>query len=169
MTSGLLVTGFGAFRDIGENPSAWLAERMGGTVLEVGYSDVDAFLDGLDSESFDAWLMIGVHAGAERMHLETVAKNSCGPGEDVHGVIAGPGRIDPAQPPQLAGTMFDGSFESDSAVLTVDAGGYLCNYLFFRGLSRFPEKRIGFLHVPRPEVMNLKAQLAEAHRIVASL
>ncbi|MBL8067141.1 MAG: hypothetical protein JNM28_01710 [Armatimonadetes bacterium] len=169
MTSGLLVTGFGAFRDIDENPSAWLAERMGGTVLAVGYADVDAFLDGLDPDTFDAWLMIGVHGAAQRMHLETVAKNSCGPGEDVHGVIAGPGRIDPLHPPQLAGTMFDKSFESDRAVLTVDAGGYLCNYLFFRGLSRFPEKRIGFLHVPRPEVMDLEAQLNEVRRIVASL
>ncbi len=166
MAERLLITGFGSFRDIDENPSGWLAEQLGGQVLEVSYSAVDEFIAGLDGDSFDSWLMIGVHGGAERIHLETVAKNSCGPGADVRGVVAGPGVIDASLPPQVSGTLFDDSFESENAVLTVDAGGYLCNYLFFQGLAWFGEKRIGFIHVPRVEVMGLEDQLVELRRIM---
>lgn len=180
MRSRLLVTGFGSFRDIDDNPSGWLAERlrteqipafagMTSQVLEVSYAAVDEFVAGLDADDFDAWLMMGVHGNAGRMHLETVAKNSCGPGADVRGVVAGPGCIDPSLPPQVVGSLFTDSLESEKAVLTVDAGGYLCNYLFFRGVTAFPDKRIGFLHVPRVEVMGLEDQLGEVRRILGEL
>jgi pyrrolidone-carboxylate peptidase len=182
----MLVTGFGAFRDIESNPSQWLAERVLNydpvldlplnedrltppifngegknepnsirvRVLEVSYAAVDEFVAELDRESFDAWLMMGVHGSAERMHLECVARNWCGVGADVRGEVRGPGMIDPSLPGQLHGNLFAGRWEG----VTIDAGGYLCNYLFFRGVSRFPAKRIGFLHVPRAEVMGLEDQ-----------
>jgi pyroglutamyl-peptidase len=176
----LLVTGFGAFRDIDVNPSSWLAEQLAGLaistlsgityqVLEVSYAAVDDFLAGLDSDSFDIWLMIGVHGNAERMHLETVGRNVVGAGADVRGVVAGPGMIDPSMPPAVSGTLFDAGCEGEHACLTVDAGGYLCNYLYFQGLARFPEKRIGFLHVPRVEMMDLADQLVEVRRITSAL
>lgn len=169
MAERVLVTGFGSFRDIELNPSGWLSEQFGGSVLEVSYAAVDLFVEELDPATFDAWLMIGVHGAAKQMHLETVAKNSCGPGEDVLGVVAGPGVIDPALPPQISGTLFDPSFESEQSVVTVDAGGYLCNYLFFKGVAQFPDKRIGFLHVPRAKAMPLETQLSEVKRILAAI
>lgn len=156
----ILVTGFGAFRDIDSNPSQWLAERVQDEfefrvkVLEVSYAAADEFVAGLDGDNFDAWLMMGVHGSAERMHLECVAKNGCGMGADVRGEVRGPGMIDPALPGQLHGDLFAGMGDG----VTVDAGGYLCNYLFFQGVARFPDKRIGFLHVPRAEAMGLEEQ-----------
>ncbi|MFM9872505.1 MAG: hypothetical protein ACKVQS_03450 [Fimbriimonadaceae bacterium] len=169
MAEKLLVTGFGSFRDIDENPSGWLAGQLGGQVLEVSFAAVDEFLSGLDVEGFDVWLMIGVHGSAERMHLETVGRNFVGAGADVRGVVAGPGVIDPSLPPALSGTLFDADCEGEKACLTIDAGGYLCNYLYFLGLARFPGKRIGFLHVPRIEVMGLEDQLVEVRRILREL
>lgn len=156
----VLVTGFGAFRDIEANPSQWLAEQVRDEfgsrveVLEVSYAAADEFVSELDGDSFDVWLMMGVHGSAERMHLECVARNWCGMGADVRGEVRGPGMIDPALPGQLHGTLFAGRGED----VTIDAGGYLCNYLFFRGVARFAEKRIGFLHVPGAEVMGLEDQ-----------
>lgn len=193
----VLVTGFGAFRDIESNPSQWLAERVVKhdrlldsrlsedrlspphfigegknelssirvRVLEVSYAAVDEFVSELDGDSFDAWLMMGVHGSAERMHLECVARNWCGVGEDVRGEVRGPGMIDPALPGQLHGSLFAGRGEG----VTIDAGGYLCNYLFFRGVARFPEKRIGFLHVPRAEVMELEVQWEFVSEILGEL
>jgi pyrrolidone-carboxylate peptidase len=48
-----------------------------------------------------------------------------------------------------------------SSVVTasVDAGSYLCNYLLYRALLRFPEKRIGFLHVPAFSVVPFEEQI----------
>lgn len=169
MDENLLVTGFGGFRDIDENPSGWLAERLGGRVLEVSFAAVDEFLGESDEASFDVWLMIGVHGNAERMHLETVGRNFVGSGADVRGVVAGPGVIDPSLPPALRGSLFESRCEGENACLTVDAGGYLCNYLFFQGLAKFPEKQIGFLHVPRVEVMGLEDQLVELKRILGNI
>jgi len=162
----ILVTGFGAFRDIGENPSGWLSTQLGGEVLEVSFAAVDAFLAELDEDTFDIWLMMGVHGSAERMHLETVGRNFVGAGADVRGVVAGPGAIDVSYPPALSGTLFEEGLEGENACLTVDAGAYLCNYLYFQGLARFPDKRVGFLHVPLVEVMGFEDQLDEVLRIL---
>ncbi|ARU39666.1 hypothetical protein CCB80_00310 [Armatimonadetes bacterium Uphvl-Ar1] len=110
----VLVTGFGAFRDIEANPSQWLAEQVRDElgsrveVLEVSYAVVDEFVSELDGDSFDAWLMMGVHGSAERMHLECVARNWCGMEADVRGEVRGPGMIDPALPGHLHGTLFAG-------------------------------------------------------------
>lgn len=143
--------------------------QLEGHVLEVSFAAVDAFLAEFDVDSFGTWLMMGVHGSAERMHLETVGRNFVGAGADVRGVVAGPGVIDVSYPPALSGTLFDDSMEGENACLTVDAGAYLCNYLYFQGLARFPDKRVGFLHVPRVEVMGLEDQLIEVRRILNEL
>lgn len=155
-----IVTGFGPFRDVMENPSSWLAQRSGHPfeLLEVSFAGVDAFLDQLDPQSFDRWLMIGVHGAATKFHLECVGKNYVGNGADVMGCVAGPGSIDPSYSPQLHADFWLGIEDCDDWEITTDAGGYLCNYLFFRGLQKFSDKKIGFLHVPRQEVVPLEMQ-----------
>lgn len=156
-----IVTGFGPFRDVEENPSSWLAERSGlpYEILEVSFAGVDAYLDQLDPSRFDRWLMIGVHGGATTFHLECVGKNFVGRGEDVLGGIAGNGMIDPSLPPQIHTDFWADVQPNEYTEITTDAGGYLCNYLLTRGLQKFPDKRIGFLHVPRQEVVPFETQL----------
>jgi pyrrolidone-carboxylate peptidase len=153
----VLVTGFGAFWGISENPSGVLAEGLGGQVLEVSFAAVDEFMDGLGA--FDAWLQIGLAAKAETMLCETVARNFVSSVPDVRGMVAGPGVIDPMGPPALAATLWHGrSVECEDVLPSTDAGGYMCNYLLYRALRRWPERRIGFLHVPPFAAMPLERQ-----------
>jgi len=166
-----IVTGFGPFRDVTENPSSWLAQRSGHPfeLLEVSFAGVDAFLDQLDPQSFDRWLMIGVHGAATKFHLECVGKNYVGNGADVLGWVAGQGAIDLSCSPQIHSSFWQGMEDCAAWEITTDAGGYLCNYLFFRGLQKFPDKKVGFLHVPRQEVVSLETQEIWLNRVLAEL
>jgi pyrrolidone-carboxylate peptidase len=153
----VLVTGFGAFLGFSENPSGVLAEDLGGQVLEVSFAAVDEFMDGLGA--FDAWLQIGLAAKARTMLYETVGRNFVSSVPDVRGMVAGPGVIDPMGPPALAATLWHGrSVECEDVLPSTDAGGYMCNYLLYRALRRWPERRIGFLHVPQCAAMPLERQ-----------
>lgn len=165
MATRWLVTGFGPFRDIKRNPSARLAGESGcpHKILDVSFRAVDEFLDQLDPTSFDRWLMIGVHGSAEQPIYEQRARNAIGASADVEGVTLGPGAIDPSAPPSLATTLLIG-LEPTHGAVGHDPGAYLCNYLYFQGLRRFPNKQIGFLHVPRGESTS-----AEAMREILSL
>ena len=59
--------------------------------------------------------------------------------------------------------------ESDFRRPSVDPGGYLCNYVLYRALQRFPDKRIGFLHVPKFDHVPFETQLAELQAIICEL
>lgn len=170
----VLVTGFGPFLSHGENPSAILAAGSGrpNDTIEVSYRAADEFIENLDPASFDAWLMIGLAAKAEKMRLETVARNRIGTTPDVRGEVHGPGPISPQKPPQLAANLWTGVAlvaEDEAFELSVDAGDYLCNYLLFRAIERFPDKKLGFLHVPPFEQMSLPTAQAALERILAEV
>lgn len=153
----ILVTGFGPFLGFSENPSGVLAEALGGPVLEVSFAAVDSFLD--EVEPFEAWLQIGLAAKSTTMLYETVGRNFVSAVPDVHGVVGGPGKIDPMGPPALAATLWHGRpVECEDVRPSTDAGGYMCNYLLYRALRRFPEARIGFLHVPPFSAVSFERQ-----------
>ena len=156
-----LVTGFGPFGTVTDNPSQRLAEGCGRPfqVLEVSYDAADAFLKELSSEGFDNLLMLGVAQRREFPTPELYARNSKGETPDVRGQSTS-GPIEPGQPLLLESTLWTAHLLADLEVslglhTSLDAGNYLCNYVSYRALLRFPEKRVGFLHVPAFE------QLAE--------
>ncbi len=161
----MLVTGFGPFLSHEENPSAVLASDSGQRfeVLEVSYRAVDEFLDSLDPGSFDAWLALGLAAKATTMLSERVGRNWIAAVPDVRGEVHGPGVIDPTGPPLLSASWV---FDDECVESSVDAGGYLCNYVLYRALRRFPEKRIAFLHVPPFSVVGLEEQQAALRRLL---
>lgn len=165
----VLVTGFQAFGDIAENPSVYLAENSGADfrLLEVSYGAVDEFIASDAPAGYDAWLMIGVHGKSDTLRLETVAKNWVGTSPDVRGVVGGPSRLDVSLPPQLGATLWSDMEPGEACELTWDAGDYLCNYLFFKGLASYPKVEIGFLHVCLPEKLDLGLQLATVKGLVA--
>lgn len=165
----LLVTGFGPFGSHESNPSQILAEGCGlpHKIIEVSFAAAEEFL----AEAGDRpLLMLGVHGKAERMCLETTARNWCGKTPDVRGAVHGPAPIDPAGPPQLAATLWPTTLlhEDDTQQPTVDAGDYLCNYLFYRAVQLSPAPR-AFLHVPTAERMPLDQQADRLAQIVAAL
>ncbi len=167
----LLVTGFGPFGLHEANPSQLLAESSGQPfhILTVTYAEVDDYLSRDPLAEFDAWLMIGVHGTAEHFHLETVAKNWNGLHPDIAGVVSGPGPIDPRLPAQIHGSLWRGWPDQEAAEFSHDAGSYLCNYLFFRALSTYPYRRLGFLHVPTETKMPLSEQQRHLQEILAAL
>lgn len=155
MSERTLVTGFGPFWDVDENPSAKLAEAVGrpSTVLEVSYDAVEDFIFHLDSDSFDRLLLLGVAPGRSHLCAELFARNTYGIRPDVRGTER-VGQIQQGQPLLLGTTLFGEEALSEVLVndpnmrLSLDAGSYLCNFTYFKALVAFPSKQVGFLHVP---------------------
>lgn len=171
--NGLLVTGFGPYLDNGENPSQRLAEECGQRfeVLEVAYRAVDEFVDAVDGSGFDSWLALGLAGKAETMLVETVGHNRISPTPDVRGEAHGPGPIDPTGPSMLACTLWPTELlaETNLRKPSSNPGAYLCNYVLYRALRRFPEKRVGFMHVPKFDHVPFDAQLDELRMIIGEL
>jgi len=168
----LLVTGFGPFGEVMDNASGRLAEecRMPFRVVEVAYRAWDELMDELAENPPTHFLLLGVDVNASQMKLETVAHNRIGPKEDRRGEVWGPGPIDPLAPAQLSATLWHAGAlaASDHSEAAYDAGGYLCNYSFFRTAQRFPASRVGFIHVPPFEKVSKEIQLAVLRRIIGS-
>lgn len=168
----LFVTGFGAFGRFDANPSQTLAEGSGlpHRILEVSTHAVDEWLESGELDDYDKVLMLGVNGKGEKPQLELAAKNYYGVNPDVRG-IAATGLILPSAPPQLAATLWPESalHEEGEWSLSTDAGDYLCNYIFFSVLHRFPEKRAGFFHIPPADRVPLAHQAQTLARLVALL
>lgn len=171
----ILVTGFGPFRNVEDNPSGRLAEGSGRPfrVLEVAYAAADAFVEGLDPEGFDALLMLGVATRRERITPELFARNARSGEADVRGVEAS-GPIEEGAPLLLESTLWDAHLVAELSVsaglfASEDAGAYLCNYLSYRALRRFPRKRVGFLHVPPFEKVPRERQAEALERVLAAI
>jgi len=174
MPDRVLVTGFGSFGQFIPNPSTEVARILGDNsaqpphVIEVSFAAVDSFVDQLDPTTFDRWLMLGATAHSDRMRVERVARNRVGALPDVRGIVRGPAEIDAGSGEALPGTLWDSVHPSDSDgwAWSDDAGDYLCNYLYWRALRRFPQKRIGFVHVPPAERMPITKQLEVARELL---
>lgn len=161
-----LVTGFGPFGSIKTNPSALLAESSGVPfqLLEVSYEAVDRWLADLDGSAFDTLLLMGVAGGRTTFCPELFARNRHGRQKDNSGQDAF-GEVEPGGPVLISSTLWTPDVVAELAVtpgfrLSLDAGNYLCNHTLYRALRRFPEKRVGFLHVPPLEKMPIDAQQA---------
>lgn len=162
-----LVTGFGPFGNIEDNPSGILARTCGRefALLEVSFDAVDEWMASLDPASFDTLLLMGVNAGATAMNLEMIAHNRIGRTRDVRGTLPESKVIRPDGPWRLYTTLWDrrvgtSSYirEHEGIARSNNAGTYLCNYSYYLALYRFWNKRVGFLHVPPFEVMPCERQ-----------
>ena len=163
------VTGFLLFGGFEVNPSALLAESCGRRfeLLEVSFSAVDDFLARFNTAGadFDRLLMLGLRGDGTTLNPERFARNYVGAAPDVRGIVRGPGPIEPGGVGILRGTLFD-EIPETSASFSDDAGCYLCNYIYYRALRRFPGKRVGFAHVPPTDRLPLAAQRSQLARIL---
>jgi pyroglutamyl-peptidase len=164
----ILITGFGPFPGASHNPTAALVARLArvrrpnlrliGHVFTTEYAAVDRDLPALiERYRPDALLMFGLHGRARTLRIETLARNAHGHHRDAGGhspspcaIAAGSTHMKMTSP--AARLVRAARRASAAAVLSRDAGSYLCNYLCWRaseasGGEKGP-RLAAFVHVP---------------------
>jgi pyroglutamyl-peptidase len=168
----ILVTGFGPFPGAPFNPTAVLVRRLArlrrpaladitivAHVFATGYAAVDRDLPVLLRQHCpEALLMFGLAPRAKALRIETRTRNTLSLLPDATGTSLRRGAIAAGQPAALAmrmpGPRLLASIRMTGvpAVLSRDAGRYLCNYLCWRA-AEAAAKKDGphlaiFVHVP---------------------
>jgi pyroglutamyl-peptidase len=154
----ILVTGFGPFEGVADNPSARLAcavdgrridgHTVRGVVLDVSYERGPARAIAV-ARTIDAAFVLGlgVHRRDDRLHVERVGRNvGSADRDDVDGR-----RLDRlGDGPERVGATLDVEVIAEvlGAERSDDAGRYVCNAWLYRVASALPERPVGFLHVP---------------------
>jgi pyroglutamyl-peptidase len=165
----VLVTGFGPFPGVAENPSAWLAETL---ASEPPHLDVEFHARVVPTawqaaqlmprlyESLQPQVMIhfGVSQRATSFRIERFAHNRAALRRDADGALpagpviksAGPARFDTELPAADLAAHLDSC--GLPAIASRSAGSYLCNYLYYHSLDwagRQPDPSLAlFIHIP---------------------
>lgn len=168
----LLVTGFGPFLDVVDNPSGALARavddaalsglcdrvfplldagpvRIVGRTLRVSYADAPAEAVRLAWElGAIAVVGCGVAVSRPRVSVERVGRRRCGPGADVDGNVLAALAPDGAPDEVPATLCVDALAAALDGEVSDDAGGYVCNAWLYRVARALPGVPVGFVHVP---------------------
>ena len=152
----ILVTGFGPFLDVTDNPSARLARavdgalvgphRVRGLVLPVSYERaVAATLDA----GREAVLVLGT--GVARTRTETrlelrAVRDRNEESDDVDGCRGGWNAAD--GPASVEASLGAGAAEALGVGCSSDAGTYVCNAWLYGVVRGLPGRPVGFLHLP---------------------
>jgi pyroglutamyl-peptidase len=179
----VVVTGFGPFGDVVDNPSARMAEKVAehgapGAVVEcrilaVTTGAVDDFMREMKESKPDVVLSMGKgsHTQIEASPSNRLAKGTDGAGQEIQSrpvVPGGPKSLRTDLPP--AGALLKGGAQiAISNKETRDTSGYLCNYLGYSLAYTFgdkadPEKRTtaGFVHMEATAPEETMQKLAES-------
>jgi pyroglutamyl-peptidase len=198
----VIIAGFGAFPGVPFNPSAALVRELGRRrrpaltgiacrthVFTTSYAAVDRDLPKLFAEKPDLVLIFGVMGGRRHLSIETRARNAqtvLYP--DVSGHRPAQGTIERGKPVELRGnapfSRLLGAVRPSGvpAQLSRDAGRYLCNYSYWRALSkaRGTATVVQFIHIPhvkrlprrrrsRPAGLAFPSLLAAAEMLLVAL
>lgn len=168
----VVVTGYGRFMGIENNPSAAMAQRLAeagvpGAIVEyrrlpVTHAGVDAFIAEMQKNPPDVILSMGVGGASQ---VEERPENVVGGGEDGEGKSMAPGEVRPGAPRELrtdlpvdritralekfGDTREVGTSQNDASYAP-DRSAYLCNYLGFNLANTFGKTdrtTAGFMHV----------------------
>jgi pyroglutamyl-peptidase len=163
----VLITGFGPFPGAPFNPSAALAKALARRrrpalagieravhVFATTYASVDRELPKLLVQKPDVVLMFGVNGHRSQLCIETQARNAVSllfPDASGHRPLRGV--INLRGPVLLAGNAPFARLAGAAgtkARLSRNAGRYLCNYVYWRGLEqvRGPRPLVQFVHIP---------------------
>ena len=169
----ILLTGFGPFRDVTENPSSVLAgsldgARVGGVtvvghVLDVSYERAPARVLELCT-LFSPMLVIGtgVAVRREEVEVEAFGRGGVPEGDDNDGRCPpnlGPGRY--------ASPVAQGLADALGVARSEDAGRYVCNAWLYR-VGRGADCPVGFVHLP-PSGVDPQRFLKALGRVASSL
>jgi pyroglutamyl-peptidase len=163
----ILLTGFGPFPGAPFNPTAPLVKRLARLrrpmladvtivpyVFATSYAAVDRELPRLIAEHRpDALLMFGLHGRTRTLRIETRARNALALRADAggsapRGHAIAPGLPDLAMPAPARRLLQAARAAQVPAVLSVNAGRYLCNYLCWQAAARPGPRLAAFVHVP---------------------
>lgn len=179
----ILVTGFSPFPGAPENPTEWLVERLRadpppiagatvtGEVLPVAFDrSGPALLRLIADKRPAAIIMFGLSARAKGFMLERVARNFTEGGRaDNAGQLYAGGTIAPLGPDMRESTLplaaLHGLLSAEGLPVcwSDDAGGYLCNLVFYTALNRMAASGIptGFIHVPYTDEQKTRLTLED--------
>lgn len=186
----VLVTGFGPFPGMADNPSAALACALGErparaglelrtTLLPTTWAQAMGFSETLAADDPDLVVMLGVAARRRTLCVETVAFAQAGPHPDAEGRSAGP--FPEGGPEQLscaadAGALVDALREAGlPARSSRDAGRYICNALAYAAYRHAEERsrplRAIFVHIPMPNAgtRSIDAMVRGLEALIAAL
>lgn len=157
----LLITGFGPFPGVADNPSGRFAAgidghliegvRVAGRVIPVHWRDawphIEAHIEALRP---DALLMLGVASERTRVEVELIGRNHTRPSLDAAGELPDASEVVPGGPSDLATRLPWSALTGPDIGTSTDAGAYLCNQVLYRALHTAPERLpiCGFVHVP---------------------
>lgn len=172
----VLVTGFEPFGAHELNPSALIAEALDGVVLPVSFARASGALRHAIAER-DPQLVVcfGLADGDTAISVERFAHNlDEADAVDNEGAGGSGSAIDPngplALPSSLPVDAIVAALRADEipAAVSRDAGGYLCNHIFYVLMGVLePGQRGGLVHVPAVDVLPLETQIRAARTIVA--
>jgi pyroglutamyl-peptidase len=170
----VLVTGFEPFGKNEVNPSALIAEELGGVVLPVSYARAaEALREAIREHEPDVVICFGLADDRELITVERFAHNldeaMTLDNDDAPGSGA---EIDPAGPLAFRSTLpVDGIVaalrdEEIPAAVSRDAGGFLCNHVFYVLMRDLDQNQIGgFVHVPPLHALP-QEELVRAARVI---
>jgi pyroglutamyl-peptidase len=152
--SGVLVTGFEPFGEHEVNASQLIAEALDGVVLPVSYERAaEALRAAIDEREPDLVVCFGLADSRSAISVERWAHNLDEATTVDNDGSSGSGRpIDPDGPLAIASTLPVDAVvaalndEGIPAEVSRDAGGYLCNHVFY--VLRRSGALGGFVHVP---------------------
>jgi len=164
----MLITGFGPFPGVPDNPSAWLAEalaergaRSSGTELHARVVPTEwqaaMFMPDLYAVLQPALMIhFGLDRRARALRIERFAHNRAAARRDARGALPPSVEIRPGGPDRLATTLpveeLVTHLETSGlpAMISRSAGGYLCNFLYYHSLewARVSGCRALFVHIP---------------------
>ena len=170
MSERLLLTGFGPFPGVTHNPTSAIVDRLNGRMvagamifgghLDVRYDEVGADFDTLwDAHKPSMVLMLGVARTAHHIRLESSAQNvMSATSPDNIGVYRDAQPIDLDHPTahrltthlELSAVCLSLTTRGFSAVISSDAGRYVCNRLYYHALHKLMASGEStlFMHVP---------------------
>jgi len=160
--TGVLVTGFEPFGEHAVNPSALVAKSFDGVVLPVSYARAaGALRAAIDDADPDVVLCFGLADNRTKVSVERFAHNLDEASTTDNDAASGSGtEIDPAGPLAFRSTLpvddIVAALDSEGipAEVSRDAGGFLCNHVFYVLMQTLDPKRIGgFIHVPPASVL----------------
>jgi pyroglutamyl-peptidase len=158
----VLVTGFEPFGEHAVNPSALVANAFDGVVLPVSYARAaDALQVAIGDADPEVVLCFGLADKRTKISVERFAHNLDEATTIDNDEAPGSGKeIDPAGPLAFRSTLpvdeIVAALEAEGipAEVSRDAGGFLCNHVFYVLMQTLDPKRIGgFIHVPPAYVL----------------